>query len=162
MKRMLVGLLISLLFFSLPKNSMAQKETNLHIAVLGQETIERLPGSKSWIDRRVSFRITNTTKKRLLEYGAIHEDGLYPLRYLLEFEGTTGTWKYLGGKRLAWKRESKIHKSVQVVNPGESFNFDASFSSLSDGGKRYMIAAYVSFKVGKEPVEIRSDGFIVK
>jgi hypothetical protein len=139
---------------------MAQKDKDLHIAVLGQETIERVPDSKSWVDRRVLFQITNTTEKKLFVYGARHEDGLYPLRYLLEFDAATKTWKT--GKRLPWKQQSSIYKSIQVLNPSESMNFDASFSSFSDARRRYRIAAYVSFKIGKEPFEIRSDEFVVK
>ncbi len=114
-------------------------------------------------NRRVIFRLTNQSKIPVLIYGFKYDGGFEPTGYLITVDRSSGEWLYPtnNNRPVSWSETAKEFKDSLVLRPGESMRFTAEMSQLEVGG-RFKRTVYVASQKDEEPMEVRSEEFVLK
>lgn len=119
-------------------------------------------GLRKYIDWRVTFTITNTTKNGLKVFGSDAGNGsVDPIRYMLDYNQRTNRWEYPNpnNKPTPWKKESGTQKHVVVLKTGESLTVTREFSREQECGRRVMVTAQIASVKSRKSHELRSDEY---
>jgi hypothetical protein len=114
-------------------------------------------------NRRVIFRLINQSKNPLLIYGFKYDGEFEPTGYLIAFDANRGEWVYPTNDNhpVNWTETAREFKETLVLRPGTSITFTAEMSQLEVGG-RFLRTVYIASEKGEDPVEVRSEQFVLK
>lgn len=154
-------LILSLMLGHGPINQ-KQDQASVSIFVVSQRKFNNR-GHHPWNNRKVIFKMVNESTKSVTVYGTRFDDGFEPTGYIITFDANTGQWVYPNSDNspIAWSNRSEFDREKFVLLPGKSLAFEAEMSR-AEAGVRFKRTAYISFKEGEEPIEIRGDEFVLK
>ena len=157
---LLLGVLI--LYSGFIVGSVAQENLPIVISVVKIQTV-RNRGHHPENNRRVTFRLSNQSKDTLLVYGFKFDGEFDPTGYLISFDSGRGEWVYptSNNQPVEWNATAKESKETIRVRPGDSIKFTAEMTQ-QEVGRRFKRTVYVSWEKNQEPIEVRSEDFILR
>lgn len=140
----------------------AQDQPSIRIFVFKQQKFKNR-GHHPENNRRVTFEMVNESSRPVIVYGFQGQEEFDPIGYIIELDKTTGNWVYPNPDNapMPWNARSDLDKSKYILLPNKSIRFLAEMS-LVEVGRHFKMTAYVSFREGEEPIEIRGEEFVLK
>lgn len=139
-----------------------QDHQSVRIFVVSQTNFKNR-GHHPLHNRRVIFKMVNESNQAATVYGTKFDDGFEPAGYIISLDENTGQWAYPNPSNspISWNERSDADREKLTLLPGESITLEAEMSQL-EVGMRFKRTAYVSFRGGEEPHEIRGEEFVLK
>jgi hypothetical protein len=159
MTNILLALLLSSWLIPVYK---AQDKPRVGVSIIRQQQF-RNTGHHPENNRKVIFRITNNSSKPVIVYGFKYDSGFDPTGYLIVFDPGKSEWVYptSDNRPVSWNERSNEFKYKYMLRPGRTVTFEAEMSRLEVGG-RFKRTVYVAYNDGEDPMEIKSDEFILR
>lgn len=159
-----IGLLsvVLMLYSGLTAGGTAQETPPVVISAVRMQKF-RNRGHHPENNRRVTFRLSNKSKIPLLVHGFKYDGEFEPTGYLLAFDSDRSEWVYPTSKNrpIEWNEMAKESKATIRVRPGDSIKFTAEMSQL-EVGRRFKRTVYVAWEKNQEPIEVKSEKFILR
>lgn len=159
-----IGLLLAMLLMypGLNDGGTAQERPSVLVSVVRMQKF-RNTGHHPENNRRVTFRLVNQSRAPLVVFGFKYDGGFEPTGHVITFDGNRGEWVYPTNDNhpVNWSETAREFKETLVLRPGKSITFAAEMSQLEVGG-RFRRTVYIASEKGKEPVEVRSEQFVLK
>ena len=114
-------------------------------------------------NRRVIFRLANTSSVPVIIYGFEFANGFDPTGYLMALNETSGGWEYPNSQNrpTAWTEVAPEFKSQRILRPGESVTFVSELSHF-EVGTHFRRTVYVAHDKSDVPFEVRGTEFVLK
>ena len=157
-----IVILLFLSSFQLTANS-GENPRQVRLSIVGQKTVQN-ESEIPWADRRIMFRIVNSTEKLVILPGSQTGDGFFPTGYLVRFDGKRKDWLTPSGSRskLAFRSIANTQGDRVMLKPGESLEFYDMAESLYSGDRfRKLVYVFLGSENG-DPQVVQSETFILK
>ena len=152
---------LALLFFVFIQGVYTQDTPNF--SILEIKKIESFPivHLSKYADRKVTFKLLNTSQKDIMIFGRNIEEGFNPTRYLLRLNKGQNKWEYPtpSGEPVKWNKVSSESKKVKILKPGEFITFTSYYSSEADCGQFFKVSVQIKIGKSKKTLELLSEQF---
>ncbi len=162
MKTLGLLLVMFLLYSGSTDCGTAQETPSVELSVVRLEKL-RNTGHHPENNRKVTFRLVNQSRTRIVLFGTKYQGGFEPTGYLITFDRSSGEWLYPtnNSRPVSWSETAREFKDKLILRPGESMRFIAEMSQPEVGG-RFKRTVYIALEKDKKPLEVRSAEFILK
>ena len=157
-----VVILLLLSSFQLTANS-GESTRQVRLSIVGQKTVKN-ESEIPWADRRIMFRIINSTEKSVILPGSQTGDGFFPTGYLVRFDRKRKDWLTPSGSRskLAFRSVANTQADRYMLKPGESLEFYDMAESIYAGDRfRKLVYVFLGTENG-DPQVVQSETFVLK
>ena len=155
-------LLILLMLFNQSGSCLKQDTPSVRVSVVSQKKFQNR-GHHPWNNRKVIFRVVNTSSRSVVIYGFKYDDEFDPTGYMLILNRSKNEWEYPNPANAPtmWKDVSSMFKDKCILKPGESITIDAEMSEF-EVDSHFRRTVYGSYNENDEPCEVRGEEFVLK